>query len=142
MIYSENNEGYSEFLKTLQAEASGDHSHLWKSFYAVFKGSDAVPNPLRENDTVQSKFDGKTKGMVANMSSHLKRTSNAQCFQSTQLVNDSKASKPSFGQHLLQPNKQNIDVLETSRLQPFTMIVQDDDSDKEYDEGGAVRWKR
>ena len=130
MIYSEEPDGYTDFVKALKAEASGTHSQLWNSMYIAFKSIDA-PKPLTCESERNRGFDKNTKTTISNMSSYLKRNNKIQCLLSTQLADDKmvKDESPAFGQHMLQTSKDTIDVYEERKGSPYTVIV--DETDKE-----------
>ncbi|CAB9514284.1 Disheveled-associated activator of morphogenesis 1 [Seminavis robusta] len=100
-------QGYNDFVKALQAEASGAHSELWSSFQAVMTGSPrraAVP-------TSQFKFDPMTKDMLSAMNAHLKRLARVECVTATQLVNDKRLAKEVAAGLSAPPSASSLSVL-------------------------------
>jgi hypothetical protein len=125
LIYSEEPEGYAEFVETLKAEASGSHSQLWESFHSLFRGNNVSPRPLSSRGSCV--FDAKTKGMVTNMSSYLKKTYAVECNAGTQLAND-HAITPVFGQHALRRTTHRANFSDGSSF---------DEADSDKENGGG-----
>ena len=136
LIYSEEPDGYAEFVETLKAEISGSHSKLWNSFRSLFRGDDGSAGPPLQASCTNCTFDDKTKDMVTNMSSYLKTNYNVDCDTGTQLANDrlvqggAVMKKSTFSREMLRHISQKNDGASFgSYSQNAAMIVQVPSSD-------------
>lgn len=130
-VDEEEPEGYAEFVATLKAEVAGSHSLLWESFHGLFHENEA-PRPLSTQTT--SRFDDKTKDVVKNMSTWVKKNHPVVCTSGAQLANDktvreNPVTTPVFGQHLLRSSKDSPHGSVNSNFDGY-------DSDKEN--GAAI----